>query len=370
MPFDRGVRVSLGVVTLGTPDRLWGCLEALRAHESRHAFTVALVVNADTVDGTPPPVTFPDGVAVDLAPTNLGWAGGLHRARSSTDAELLVWVQDDMVPEPGWLDALVDAADAHPSVGAFGSVRVDEHRSVVTHNAGAATPYDAMERWNDTDTTPHDLPAEVTTYDWVTSKGLLTRAAAFDQVAGPDPRLWPLNHVDKEYCTHLRCHGWDVALVPDARLHHAGSLSASTSFRAFLAHWREPWLNERWAGPAEALAGTTSARVEHPCADWRSADADPVAAATGAEASRMLVPLTRAHATRDTNLQTHADELARGLDAMTAHAANLEQALAVALGERDRARRRARRLRRRLSGVERSLSWRLTRPLRAVRRRR
>ena len=268
--FDRDVRVSLGVVTLGTPDRLRGCLDALRTHVSRHDFTVAVVVNADTADGAPPPaVDAPEGVLVDPVAVNLGWAGGLHRSRALTDAELLVWVQDDMVPEPRWLDALVEAADAHPRVGVFGSVRVDERGPVLLHNAGPATPFDAVELWNDADRTIEELPSGVTAYDWVTSKGLLTRTSVFDEVSGPDPRLWPLNHVDKEYCTHVRAHGWDVALVPDARLTHGGGLSAPSPFRAFLAHWREPWLNQRLSPTVAALDGHTSARVEHPCADWR-----------------------------------------------------------------------------------------------------
>jgi GT2 family glycosyltransferase len=395
--FDRDVRVCLGVVTLGTPDRLRGCLDALRTHESRHDFTVAVVVNADTPDGAPRDVDAPEGVLVDPVRVNLGWSGGLHRARSLTDAELFVWVQDDMVPEPGWLDALVDAADAHPGVGGFGAVRVDEDGRVVLHNAGRAEPADAVERWNDSDTTAETLPTAVTTYDWVTSKGFLTRTAVFDEVGGPDPRLWPLNHVDKEYCTHLRCHGYDVALVPDARLRHGGSESAPTAFRAFLAHWREPWVNQRWAAPVAALAGHSSAVIDHPCADWRSVLLDQVANVGGAEASRMLVPMTRADAAATAELRTHAANLEHALAEKTAHAANLEamlaeatthagnlepmlaesakhatnleQALAAATAERDRARRRARRLRRRVHRLESSATWRLTRPLRALRRR-
>lgn len=383
LAFDRDVRVSLGVITLGTPDRLRGCLDALCTHVSRHDFTVAVVVNADSPDGAPPEVDVPEGVLVDPVPVNLGWAGGLHRARALSDAELLVWVQDDMVPEPGWLDALVDAADAHPAVGGFGAVRVDDDGRVVLHNAGRAEPAEAVERWNDTDTTPESLPTAVTAYDWVTSKGFLTRTAVFDEVGGPDPRLWPLNHVDKEYCTHLRCHGYDVALVPDARLRHGGSQSAPTEFRAFLAHWREPWVNERWATSVTALAGHSSAVVDHPCADWRSVLLDPVATASAAEASRMVVPMTRVQAAAAAELRAHAARLehalaaqttnAIGLEAMvaesTAHAGNLEQALAVAADERDRARRRTRRLRRRLRSHESSASWRVTRPLRALGRR-
>jgi GT2 family glycosyltransferase len=380
VPFQRDVRVSLGVVTLGTPERLRGCLEALVGHQSRHDFTVVVVVNADTPDGAPPELDLPEGVLADPVPVNLGWAGGLHRARALTDAELLVWVQDDMVPEPGWLDALVDAADSHPGVGGFGAVRVDDEGRVVVHNAGRAEPPDAVERWNDTDTTPEALPAGVTTYDWVTSKGFLTRAAVFDELGGPDPRLWPLNHVDKDYCTHLRCHGYDVALVPGARLRHGGSRSAPTTFRAFLADWREPWINRRWTAALAALAGRSSAVVDHPCAEWRTLTADAVSVASTAEASRMVVPLSRALATQAAELdavrmgmlddmRAHADRVADAHDASTAHASHLQEALTAAEDERDRARRRVRRLRRRLRRLESSTSWRLTRPLRTARRR-
>ena len=297
-----------------------------------------------------------------------------------------------MLPEPGWLDALVDAADAHPEIGGFGAVRVDDAGRVLAHNAGRAEPLDAVARWNDTDTTAEALPAEVTTYDWVTSKGFLTRTAVFDEVGGPDPRLWPLNHVDKDYCTHVRCHGYAVALVPSARLRHTGSESAPTTLRTFLASWREPWLDERWHGPLAALSGRTAAVVTHPCADWRgvapaSVPLDAVGAVVGLEASRMLVPLSRfaAHeraaadevlAARFADLQAHAERLADVVASMTAHARGLEQHVAgqaeivtAAEAARDRARRRARRSRRRLRQVERSLAWRVTRRLRRLARR-
>jgi len=379
--FDRDVRVSLGVVTLGAPDRLRGCLEALCSHESRHDFTVALVVNSAAPDGAAPALDVPAGVLVEPVPVNLGWSGGLHRARALTDAELLVWVQDDMVPEPGWLDAIVDAADTHPEVGGFGSVRVDAGGRVAPPNAGAATPYDAVERWNDSDSRTAWPAAEVLVHDWVCSTGFLTRSAAWDQLGGTDPRYWPLTHGDKDYCTHLRCHGWDVALVTAARVRHLGSRSAPTAFRAFIAHWREPWFNRRWAGSVSALAGHSSSQVDHPCADWREVQLDPVASAAAAEATRMLVPFARVRSAGEEDLRTHAANLERALAEMSAHAANLEpmyaqasaharnleQALVMLEEERDRARRRARRLRRRLRSIERSWSWRVTRPMRALR---
>lgn len=289
---------------------------------------------------------------VERPGSNLGWAGGLHRLRALSDGELFAWVQDDMTPRPGWLDALVAAADTHPRVGCFGALRVDEADDVLLFNGGAAEPADRVVQWNETDTTADHRPTEVTVLDWVTSKGCLTRTAAFDEVHGPDPRLWPLNHVDKDYCTHLRSHGWDVALVPDARLLHVGSQSAPSAFREFLGGWRDSWFDDRWSGPVAALAGRTSAEVEHPCGEWRSTAVDQVEALSGQAASRMLVPFARSQAA---NLAALHEQHEVEIRALEVRVAQLEQELGEA-AERlqetadglQRARRRVRRLRRRL----------------------
>ena len=356
--FDRDVRVSLGVVTLGAPDRLRGCLDALCTHVSRHDFTVAVVVNADTADGAPPEVDAPAGVLVDRSRANLGWAGGLHRARALTDAELLVWVQDDMVPEPGWLDALVDAADAHPKIGGFGSVRVDAEGRPAPPNAGSATPNDAVERWNDTDSTTEWPASEVTTHDWVTSTGFLTRAAAWDELGGTDPRFWPVTHGDKDYCTHLRCHGWDVALVAAARVRHAGAQSAPTSFRAFIAHWREPWFNHRWSAAVgrargrdvgnggaslRGLAGLGGVAARDRDRRRGQPDGGPAQPATW---PRRRGTAAHWHRVREEDLVRQVEHYQQAWQDTNAHAENLTAALADAIEQRDRARRRVRRLRR------------------------
>jgi GT2 family glycosyltransferase len=307
VPFDRQVRVHMAVITLGDPPRLRDCLAALVAHQSRHNFAVSCLVNRDSMRQAPLNTGVPDGVLVERPRANMGWSGGLHLLRALSDAELFVWVQDDMLPEPGWLDALVDAADAYPSVGVFGALRVGDDGQALPHNGGWARPPDRVTGWNDTDTTMQDIPAEVTLLDWVTSKGSLTRTRVFDEVGGTDPRLWPLNHVDKDYSTHVRCHGYDVALVPSARLRHAGSQSAPSAFRVFLEEWRDGWFDERWAGPVTALAGRTSGVVDHQCAEWRTEDVSLVEGLSGREASAMLVPFARAQASNLGRIQQQQD---------------------------------------------------------------
>jgi GT2 family glycosyltransferase len=343
--FDRRVRVHVGVVTLGAPARLRPCLEALVAHRSRHDFVVSLLVNPAAVSGEPAPPGVPEGVRLELAGSNLGWAGGLHRLRALSDAELFAWVQDDMTPRPGWLDSLVDAADSRPGVGLFGAVGLDERDHVVLHNGGLAVPPEHVAGWSSTDTTPRSLPSDITTLDWVTSKGCLTRVAAFDEVGGPDPRLWPLNRVDLDYSTHLRCHGWEVVLVPQARVRHAGSQSAPSALRTFLLDWRDDWFDEQWADAVAALPEDRRRVVEHPCAEWRSTTVDAVEAAAGQAATRMLVPFAREQASQLKGLQEqHEAELG----ALHGRVAQLEEELEETAAGLDRARRRVRRLRRRL----------------------
>ncbi len=266
------VRATLAVVALGVTARLGDCLRSLESHESTCAFDIVCVVNAESPDAPLELSTLETEhprVRFVPSPVNLGWAGGLQLARRYAAGEYLVQVQDDMVVTPGWLDALVTAADAHHDIGAFGSLQVDEQGSARRFNAGFAEPPAEVRRWNDTDTTVENTPAEVTRFGWVTSKGMLARLSAWDDVGGPDPRLFPLNHVDKDYCSHLRAHGWAVALVPTANLVHQGNQSAPGLMRAFLSEWHADRLAQRWGEVLKQLPGSEARPLPHDCTRGR-----------------------------------------------------------------------------------------------------
>jgi len=286
---DQRATVCAAIVAMGWTPRLERCLDALTAHRTRHEVDIVVVVNP--VPGMQVPAR--EDVKIITPEMNLGWAGGLHLARAHTSASYLAWVQDDMEVEEGWLDALVDAAEAHPEIAAFGSLMVAPDGHADGFNGGRAEPPDDVAAWNHTDGTRFDPPSEVTVLEWIASKGMLVRTEAWDEVGGPDPRSYPLNHVDKEFCTHLRAHGLNVALVPDAHLLHAGSQSSPSDFRRFLNQWQEPRFNLRWGPVVRALReASPGVGVSHLCNDWRAPGAatmQAVESAAGGEASRMLV---------------------------------------------------------------------------------
>lgn len=291
-PHRESARIDLQIVALDDTPRLRRCVASLAQHESADDFTITCVINRTTRRSEPAP-DLGDGVRVLTPEFNLGWAGGLHLARAHTSAEYLVWVQDDMTVTPGWLDALVATADAYPDAGAVGSVAVDAHGRPNGHAGGFAVPPDRVDLWNPTDAVRAGEAVADTRYDWVTSKGMLTRSAAWDDVGGTDPRLFPLNHVDKDYSSHLRCHGWSLRVALDAQLLHEQSRSAPSVFRQFLPGWQEPDFNARWGGPLTELLRGEARHVPHECAEWDPSDLSAIERLVGREASRMLVAVAR-----------------------------------------------------------------------------
>lgn len=63
-----------------------------------------------------------DGLRVIDPPVNLGFPAACNLARSVARGEYFVVLQDDGKIASGWLEALVEVADAHPEAGLVGSV--------------------------------------------------------------------------------------------------------------------------------------------------------------------------------------------------------------------------------------------------------
>lgn len=346
-PHSSTARVTLVVVALGRTERLVRCLRSLVEHETSVPFSIVCVINplhgtAGEVDERAVQGIEATGARVMAPRMNLGWAGGLHEGRRAIGTEFFAWVQDDMEVLPGWLDALVGAADDDPRVGALGSVRVERDGVVQLFNGGWTVP-DDLAQWSSTDTSQQQRPVGVHRLDWVTSRGLLVRTRAWDEVGGADPSLFPLTYVDLDFCTHLRAHGWGVALVGEATVWHAHNQSASGLMREYLNERLTPRVNERWAAVTAALPHGAAAEHPHDCTRDR---ADDVEGWVAREATDIVVRFGR-----------WAEQTRRAeTDALRAQLTEAELSAYQSSAE--------------LAAVRASRSWRLTAPLRALRHRR
>lgn len=213
------------VVTWRARDLLRGCLEALRAQTVPHRL---LVVDNASDDGTASVLeSFPEARVLRL-PRNLGFAGGAAAGLAVVDTPYVALLNDDAVPEPGWLAALLAAA-------ADGVAAVTSRLllpSGLVNNAGVVLRpdgYGADRGLGEPDGPPYDRPAEVFGFS---GGAAMLRTSAVRAVGG-FPAPYFLYYEDTDTSWRLRLAGGRIVYAPSAVVRHehaASSDRASTSF--------------------------------------------------------------------------------------------------------------------------------------------
>jgi GT2 family glycosyltransferase len=214
---------------------LLACLRSLAHHLPCDVpVEVIVVINVDAracVTALRDGVT---GVREVRSDVNLGLAGAVNCGRALASGELLVLLHDDAQIEPGWLEALVEAADGHPEAGAIGCKVLALDGSL--ESAG-------MILWRDGTTacpwigpapppTAFDRPRTV---DYCGTSALLVRAATWDAIGGADEGFFPAYYVDVDLAMAIRRHGQAVLYQPAARIRHHRSASTGARFRTFVS---------------------------------------------------------------------------------------------------------------------------------------
>jgi hypothetical protein len=168
-----------------------------------------------------------------------GRAAAWNRGASGARGRYLVFVTDAVLPEPGWLDALVDEAEGHPEVAVVGSklAGVDgavRHAGIVFSREeglpyslypGAPADLDLVNR-------RRELQA-------VQAGALLVRRAVFEAVDGFDTGYRGAG-ADIDLCLRVRRAGWRVVYQPLSALRSLGAPEESVEGDD------EVRLRERW----------------------------------------------------------------------------------------------------------------------------
>ncbi len=225
--------VSIIIPSAADPVHLQACLQSLERNAPRAIpFEVIVVLNRPTDHEAILTNSSVEALAIN-SPVNLGLAGAGHRARDRASGDFLLILHDDAQVEPGWMEALVDAAREHPEAGAIGGMVLNPDRSL--QSAGGIL-------WRDGTVSspwpgPPPMPATFETaraVDYIGTSSLLIRTATWDAVGGFDEQLYPVYYVDVDLAMRVRRHGQVVWYEPRSRiLHHQGA-SGSLRWRSFL----------------------------------------------------------------------------------------------------------------------------------------
>lgn len=227
-----GARVDVVVLAWNGEALLPACLDALLAQQLPEPFVVHVVDNAST-DGTAGLVRerYPQ-VRLLQSDRNLGFAGGNNTALRAVAGRYVALVNQDAVPDDGWLAGLVEVLDADPGVAAVtGRIRLaDPCEPPLLNSAGGRVDRlgHGLDRgFGEPDDGRYDRPEEVF---YVPATACLLRTAAVRDVGLLDEDFF-LYYEDVDLCWRLRLAGWRVVYTPSAtalHLHSASAVSGSS----------------------------------------------------------------------------------------------------------------------------------------------
>jgi N-acetylglucosaminyl-diphospho-decaprenol L-rhamnosyltransferase len=239
--------VATVVVAYESAGDLPRSLAAVRA-QMRDGDELAVVDNAPG-DGSAA-VARAAGATVIEPGGNAGFAGGCHAGADATSAPLLFFLNPDAELAPGALDALRAAAAEQPGWGAWqGLVLLPGGREVNT--AGGVAHWLGVAWAGGCGEPAAAAPSAPRTVAFASGAALVVRREAWDALGGFDPAYF-MYCEDVDLSLRLRLAGWEVGLVPGARVEHEYAFAKGQS-KWFLLE-RNRWWTVLGTYPAPLLA--------------------------------------------------------------------------------------------------------------------
>lgn len=227
------------------------CLDSLR-RQTHPDFEVIVVDNGSTDESVAMVQReYPD-VQLLALPENYGFVVACNRGAALARGEVLVMLNNDTEAEPGWLEALCRALEAHPEAGAAASKLLLFDRRDTLHSAGDILGPDFMPAnrgvWEvDRGQYDHD--------PWVF--GACGGAAAYrrtvwEQLGGFDERLY-MYLEDVDLAWRMQQAGWRTLFVPEARVYHHLSATGGGRIASYYVGRNTVLLHRRYLQPHQWL---------------------------------------------------------------------------------------------------------------------
>ncbi len=198
------------------------CLEAIFASPPETASLEVIVVDDASTDSTRKVVAaWGELVRGIRHERNTGFATACNSGAEAATGEWLVFLNNDTIPQPGWLDALIEYAASNERVGLVGAKLLFPDGSV--QHAGivisqSLVPHHVYSGF------PGDHPAvnKSREFQVVTAACALLRTETFRQLGGFDP-AFVNGYEDVDLCLRLRRAGLEIHYCHESVLIHLES---------------------------------------------------------------------------------------------------------------------------------------------------
>ena len=224
VPTSEAPRASIVIPVFNHAEHTLGCLRALAEHPPLASCEI-IVVDDGSSDQTQEWMTQTSGLCFHRRAHNGGFIAACNDGAALARGEFVVFLNNDTVPQPGWLDALLDTFDQHPDAGLVGAQllypdgRLQEAGGVVFSD-GSAWNYGRFE-------SPMDPRfASLRDADYCSGAAIAVRTELLRSLGGFDTRYAPAYYEDTDLAFAVREAGMRVLYQPASRVVHLEGVTA------------------------------------------------------------------------------------------------------------------------------------------------
>lgn len=265
----RRIRTSIVIPVFNKAAYTFQCLRSLLAEVDLTETEIIVVDNGSTDETQEVLSHFSSVVRVIRNEDNRGFVEACNQGAAIARGKYLMFLNNDTVVLPGWLDNLIDTIESDQKAGAVGSMflypngKIQEAGAIVWQN-GDAHHYG----WGGSpDDYRFNFAREV---DYCSAASLLIRKDLFDRMGGFDRRYAPAYYEDIDLCFGVRALGYKVIYQPMSRvIHYEGATAGrdvKTNLRQhqvlnrakFIEKWREVLERQHWEEDLKNIEAASS----------------------------------------------------------------------------------------------------------------
>jgi glycosyltransferase involved in cell wall biosynthesis len=245
----RGDLVSIVIPVFNNLHFTKACLESIFSASTPGTYEVIVVDNGSTDDTESYLRKLKPQIRYIRNHRNLFFAGGCNRGAWAAQGENLLFLNNDVVVKPGWLDEMLNVLSADPKIGIVGNKQLfpssdPVYPNRVWHAGVIMTPDVApLQIYYGFDPT-HPLVNVQRDYPAVIGSCFLIRKKLFEQLKGFDN--WYRNgHEETDLCLRAGELGYRVVYTPKSEIIHYVSQTESRFDREIenLLKFRQRWAN-------------------------------------------------------------------------------------------------------------------------------
>lgn len=226
VPASAAPVVSIIIPVYNQAAHTLACLRALAAHPPEVACEI-LVVDDGSSDQTRTWLPRIQGLRYEVRERNGGFIEACNDGVARSQGRYVVLLNNDTVPQPGWLDALLATFTQVPAAGLVGAQllypdgRLQEAGGVVFQD-GSGWSYGRFESAEDPRYTA------LRDADYCSGAALMIPRALWDRLGGLDTRYKPAYYEDTDLAFAVRAAGHRVLVQPASRVVHDEGTSNGT----------------------------------------------------------------------------------------------------------------------------------------------